>query len=451
MNSTTIVPSMNIKHVQNRTELTVYVDPVRYERLQKMAARYTKDRPDGLIIVSTGKKPWRALVEAKIGNSSLDDDQVQRYLQLARSGGIDAVITLSNQFVARPTHSPVNAPKSLTKKVELFHWSWKTVLTEAILLQTGGAIRDPDQAFILREFVRFLSHNSVGVGGFDRMPSQWRDTVTLVKSGGGIAKTSPEAEAVVSAWHQEVRDLALRMSQHLASPVHVKLPRAHANDADERLKDDCANLAAQNKLQVDYEIPNAVSPLSVTADLMSQTIRVGMEVDAPQDKKGGPARANWLLRQFKSDQDDPLFVRIVWPSRAQDTVCRLSELREAPKAIVGDAPQPPKSFEVFLLSDDGRRFSGRQTFIEEVERAVPKFYDTVGQHLEQWVPRPPKPVAQKVEEDGAPQVAAVAGRQEERPVATPSSTAPPGPRPGNVHSSPLDIPPFLRRFVTAKD
>jgi len=312
-----------------------------------------KSRPDGLITVSTSKKPWLALVEAKIGNSPLDDEQVQRYLQLARSSGIDAVITLSNQFVARPTHSPVNTPKPLTKKVDLFHWSWKTILTEAILLQRQGAIADPDQAFILREFVRFLSHGSIGVSGFERMPSQWRDTVTLVKSGGGIAKNSPDAEAVVAAWHQEARDLALRMSQHLAATVDVKLPRVHTNDPEQRLKDDCAKLGTQHKLQAVYEIPNAASDLSVTVDLMSQTIRVGMEVDAPQDKQRGAARVNWLLRQFKSDENDPLFVRIVWPSRAQDTVCRLSELRENPKAIVGDASQPPKSFEATSVRSKG--------------------------------------------------------------------------------------------------
>jgi hypothetical protein len=411
----------------------------------------SKDRPDGLIVASTGKKSWKALLEAKIGSSSLDDDQVQRYLQLARNSGIDAVITLSNQFVARPIHSPVNAPKTLTRRVDLFHWSWKMILTEAILLQTRDAIRDPDQAFILREFVRFLSHSSVGVSGFDRMPTQWREAVTLVKSGGGIAKTSPEAEAVVSAWHQEIRDLALRMSQHLAADVDVKLPRVHANDADQRLKDDCAKLAAQNKLQVDYEIPNAASLLSLTADLMSQTIRVGMEVDAPQDKQRGPARVNWLLRQFKSEPDDPLFVRIVWPSRAQDVVCRLSELRIDPKAIVGDAPQPPKSFEVFLLSDDGRRFSGRQTFIEEIERAVPHFYDAVGQHLERWVPKPPKPVAKKGEQEAVAEVVAVKKEKEERPAEHIPPAEQSGPRPGNIHSSPLDIPPFLRRFVTGTD
>ena len=164
---------------------------------------------------------------------------------------------MSNQFVAKPGHSPIDAPKTLTRRVGLFHWSWKLILTEAILLHIRGAITDPDQAYILREFVRFLSHDSVGVSGFDSMPPQWREAVTLVKSGGVIRKTSPQAEAVVSAWHQETRDLALRMSQHLATNVDVKLPRTHANNPDQRFKDDCAELATHNKLEVEYAIPNA--------------------------------------------------------------------------------------------------------------------------------------------------------------------------------------------------
>lgn len=404
----------------------------------------TKDRPDGLVVVSSGNNSWKALVEAKIGSSSLEEDQVQRYLQLARQGGIDAVITLSNQFVARPVHSPVKVSKTLTKRVNLFHWSWKTVVTEAMLLQASEAVTDPDQAFILREFVRFISHGSIGISGFDSMPPQWKDTVTLVKSGGNIGKTSAEAEALVAAWHQETRDLALRMSQHLAANVTVKLPRSHANDSDERFRDDCAKLSAQKNLEVEYHIPNAASALSVTADLVSQTIRVGMTVDAPQDRQRGPARINWLLRQLKSAEDDQLFVRIVWPSRAQDTICQLAELRDDPKAIIANAPLPPKSFEVFLLSDDARRFSGRKTFIEEIEHAVPHFYDNVGQSLERWVPKPPKPVSS----EGTIGEKEVVKPSEEHSMPAPHPTRQ-GPNSGNQHSHLLEIPPFLRRLPVA--
>ena len=405
-----------------------------------------KDRPDGLIVITAGKNSWKALLEAKIGSSMLEEDQVHRYLQLARQCEIDAVITLSNQFVARPTHSPIRVPKTLTRRVDLFHWSWKTVATEAVLLQARDAVKDPDQAFILREFVRFISHDSVGITGFDRMPSQWRDAVTLVKSGGFIGKTTPEAEALVSAWHQETRDLALRMSQHLATEVVVRLPRAHASDADQRFRDDCAKLSSHNKLEVEYEIPNAASPLTVTADLVSQTIRVAMEAGAPLDKQRGTARVNWLLRQLKATSDEQLFVRISWPSRAQDTVCRLSDIREDPKAIVGGAPLPPKSFEVFQLCDDARRFTGRKTFIEEIERVVPQFYDNVGQRLERWVPKPPKPVKNEMAVSDVEPQPQVREKRSEPPV----QTERPGLASGNQHSTLIEMPAFLRRSILGR-
>ncbi len=419
-----------------------------YTEVVLKGQKNSKDRPDGLIVVSSGSRTWRALVEAKIGSASLDDEQVGRYLQAARENGIEAVVTLSNQFVARPDHSPVNASKLLTKKVNLFHWSWKMILTEAVLLQTRGAVGNPDQAFILREFVRFISHDSIGVAGFDRMPNQWKDTVTLVKSGGTIPKSSMEATEIVSAWHQEVRDLGLRMSQHLAANVDVKLSRAHSSDAELRLKDDCLKLSSDNRLEVEYDVPNAASNLTVKVDLVSQTIRVGMELDAPQDKQKSSARINWLLRQLKSTKSEQIFVRITWPSRAPDTVCRLSELRDDPSSVVGNAPLAPKRFEVFLLSDNARRFSGRNTFIEELEQVVPEFYDDVGQHLVRWVPKPPKPVA-KAERAEKDKEITVPPQDEAARIDSPAEL--PRLQPGNQHSVLLEIPQFLRRVVKGTD
>lgn len=47
-------------------------------------------RPDGLIVVNTGRAIWSALVEAKISKNDLDPDQVQRYLEVARNHvGVD--------------------------------------------------------------------------------------------------------------------------------------------------------------------------------------------------------------------------------------------------------------------------------------------------------------------------------------------------------------------------
>ena len=55
-------------------------------------------RPDGLIIFDTGRRQWKALVEAKVGQGRISPDQLGRYYRLARANGIDAIITISNEL-----------------------------------------------------------------------------------------------------------------------------------------------------------------------------------------------------------------------------------------------------------------------------------------------------------------------------------------------------------------
>lgn len=59
-------------------------------------------RPDGLIVIKSGNNTWTALVESKIGSNLLTNEQVEEYLDLAKSFGIDALITISNQFASTP-------------------------------------------------------------------------------------------------------------------------------------------------------------------------------------------------------------------------------------------------------------------------------------------------------------------------------------------------------------
>lgn len=61
-----------------------------------------KIRPDGLIVVDGGRgRQWHCLVEAKIGRAEIDADQLTKYLNLARNNNVPALLTVSNQFVAR--------------------------------------------------------------------------------------------------------------------------------------------------------------------------------------------------------------------------------------------------------------------------------------------------------------------------------------------------------------
>ena len=72
----------------------------------KGPATSNKERPDGLILVKTGSKVWRALVEAKVGNSQLRVDQVERYRAMAKAHHIDCVITISKSVCDQAPEPP---------------------------------------------------------------------------------------------------------------------------------------------------------------------------------------------------------------------------------------------------------------------------------------------------------------------------------------------------------
>ena len=72
---------------------------------------------------------------------------MQRYVEMAKANGIDAVITISNEFVARANHSPVSIPKNLLRKTGLYHWSWTWLATQCEILAVQNAVEDQEQTF----------------------------------------------------------------------------------------------------------------------------------------------------------------------------------------------------------------------------------------------------------------------------------------------------------------
>ena len=348
-------------------------------------------RPDGLLVVTTGKRQWSALVEAKVGRNEINTDQVADYVQLAKANGIDAVITISNQFVALPDHHPIVLPKAQQKNIELYHWSWMTLVTQATLLLSGDDVGDVDQRFILNEFLRFLRHPSAGVASFDRMNPEWKDVVGKVQAGGKLTKSAPEVENTVASWHQESRDLCLVMSRKLGRDVDVRLSRVHANDPVKRLRDDCDEFVKRTVLECALNVPDAAAPLIVSADLRTRSIITSMKIAAPADKKSTKARVNWLIRQLAKSDPQDVHVRALWPGRAEPTQASLSTLREAPDALeASNKSLTPNWFEVLLVRSIAGKFSGTKTFIEHLEEAVPAFYEQAGQHLRAWQPPAPK-------------------------------------------------------------
>jgi hypothetical protein len=128
-----------------------------------------KLRPDGLIQVVAGHRTWTALVEIKTGRHDLIPGQIESYMDVARRHKFDALLTISNQVVAVPGVHPVKLAKSRAQAARLYHLSWSQIRTEALVQQANRSVGDPDQAWILAEFIRYLEHPRSGAIDFDDM------------------------------------------------------------------------------------------------------------------------------------------------------------------------------------------------------------------------------------------------------------------------------------------
>ncbi|MEX1036785.1 MAG: hypothetical protein WDZ54_12600 [Sneathiella sp.] len=352
----------------------------------------SKCRPDGLIVVNTGRSVWTALVEAKIGRATLDTTQVQRYLELAKANKIDAIVTISNEFVARADISPISLPKKELKKADLYHWSWPWLATTCEILDYQKSVEDSEQKYLLGQFIHFLAHPATGVERFTQMGSRWKDVVQAVSNNEALQKNAPEIEEAVTSWFAEERDLCLHMCSHVGREVFASIERKLSDDPSARIKQGISDLIETQSLSSTIRVPDCASDITVTADIARRTVSVSMTLKARGDRVSTRARVNWVLGMLKDD-DDRLLLRALWPGKAAYTTKDVNSLRSDPTLIQNDNPDSvPRGFEVLIVERLGARFTGRKTFIEDLERIVQEFYDLVGVNLKTWQAPPPKPV-----------------------------------------------------------
>ena len=135
------------------------------------------DRPDGMIILTTGKKnpviEWACFVETKVKNNPIHDSQLEKYSDFARGIGIDTIITISNQLVTNPRQSPNRITK---RKFNLFHWSWVYLRVVASTLIKNDKVQDEDHVFILSELQRFFKAHK-NLFHFVDMGKSWKENV----------------------------------------------------------------------------------------------------------------------------------------------------------------------------------------------------------------------------------------------------------------------------------
>lgn len=344
-------------------------------------------RPDGVIRVSRGKREWTALVEVKTSNSSLEKEQVENYLDVAKEQNYDAVITISNEIPPVLGSHPVSVDRRKTKSIDLFHFSWVRLISIAVMEKEVHGIEDPDQSWILGELIRYLEHEKSGALDFSDMGAAWTRVRDAARKG-VMRKGDPELEEVVTKFDALIRYTCLRLGQRLGTEVFPQLPRRQQKNPAERTAELVDELCGDSCMSAKIRIPGTVADLELTCDLRGQQVHVGVVVPASGHARSD-TRVRWLLRQISEDLHDVVIEAVY---RGTRQAAPIDDVRADESVIIPDPARELGRFRVTRIYPMGLARSARSksSFIDSVTDAVDDFYAQLLQKLKPWTPPAPK-------------------------------------------------------------
>ena len=347
-------------------------------------------RPDGLITVERAGKTWTAIVEVKTAKNRLSTDQVKAYLDLAIQYKLDGVITISNEMVGLSGEHPTpGIDGRKLKSTFLSHFSWVHLITQAIIQSEFTQVSDPDQAWILRELIRFLQHEASGANEFDDMGMHWVGVREAVSEGTIMAsdKSLPE---VIQNFDALMTYAAFRLSARLGVSVTPLAPNIAKTDPKRYLTNELTQFLKSRALTGTIVVPGAASKLFVSADLKSAEVICSLSINSPLEGKNS-TRLSWLVKQLKDAPDGVRVDIFTKQARSVDRSALLSQIRESPLRALPDAAKEITHFEVSMRTKMGsKRGSGKGTFITSVIDSIEDFYAKVLQPLKDWQGKAPK-------------------------------------------------------------
>lgn len=334
-------------------------------------------RPDGLVRVRRGSRSWTALVEVKTSTAPLTAEQVEMYVELARTEGFDAVITISNQLLSGSDDLPVEIDRRKLRKVALRHVSWDEIRSVAIHLSMHDKVEDGTQRWVLREFVRYLLHDQSKLQGFTDMGPDWAHVRDGVKNK-TIHPRDKAADGVCRQFDQLIRHIGHDLSCLLGVDVQPVFPRNRV-DSTSRIQ----QLTDSGVLFGSLRIPGTVGPLTLSMDLRTDKVSCSTTVDAARTSRAATS-VRQLLRQVPDAPEKLLVQATVSRSAAPPRQVELSTLRDDPQVLVESEERPPRRFTLTLTSGiGGRGGPARGNVVAATDSLITEFYRDVVQHLRQ--------------------------------------------------------------------
>lgn len=297
-------------------------------------------RPDAVIRVVRGQTEWRALLEVKVGDNPLEQEQFDNYHRIAKAAGFNAVITISNQSADSDGHPPLLIDGRRLRSCEVTHLSWDSLLSKAQVLANTQGVEDADQHWMLSEWIRYVGDPCSRIVAPATLGDHWNEVLSAAREGnlGAAVRFLPET---FENWESFLNKVALRLRAQLGVDVERKMARADKKDVAGFVKRGLEDLAKTGTLCGALRVPDAAGDITVAVNLASRAVRYGLDVSPPTDGRA-QTRVNWLLRQLK-DQETPkdCVIRVDWDQGRVCSQARLSDAQADVSCLLRDAHQKP--------------------------------------------------------------------------------------------------------------
>lgn len=364
-------------------------------------------RPDGVLTVERGKTRWDALVEVKVGAADLEQDQVDRYHRLAKQERLQALITVSNQPARADGSPPVNLDGR--RNIPVVHFSWERLLSEAHVLSRKKEVSDPDQKWMLDEWIRYVEDPDSRIIVAPDLGPKWGEVLSAAKTS-TLSSLSPELQDVARSWVGYLGKAALRLRAKLGVNVEVRMSRKERKNSEFQATN--AVNAQEGILTGILRVPDAAGDITIKVILPSQSVQYILQIAAPTEG-WQVTRVNWLSRQLGEDRlpTGELAVSADWTIRGLTTTVGARDFLEDTNRLCLDkagASVPrdanPRSFQVVWTRalNKGRGRSNAPV-LKGISDGLEEFYHGVVQNIVPFVPKAPRLPTKKPEGEASHQ------------------------------------------------
>lgn len=351
-----------------------------------------KLRPDGLIVVEKGSKKWACLVEVKTNSNVLKLEQINAYLDIARLNDIPALLTISNEVLTLTgQHPTAGIDGRKLKKTTLVHFSWIRLLTEALVQEKFRGVSDPDQAWILRELIRYLQDDASGALSFTDMGVNWVG-IRQAAADGTLTSKTPGIDSVVLNFESLLRYAAFRLSAKLGVQATEVAPKLAKLDPKKHLSTEIQTFTTSASLSGAISVPRTVSNINIAVDLKSSLVKCYVDISAPKEGRES-TKVNWLVRQLAlADGDEIRVEAFVKRNPVAFANVALSKKSFDASALIPPAGKELAYFRLSVTNKMGAKRNGEdsKSFVGSVVQTVEQCYHLTLERLKDWAPKAPK-------------------------------------------------------------